>query len=106
LLNYDVYVNVVGGMKPDSTSTDLGVALAVYSSATSKISKTKTFALGEVGLTGDLRSIRNGDKIIQEAQRLGYERVIIPNGSYKSDGKDIEIVKVKSINEAIKEYFK
>ena len=106
LLNYDVYVNVVGGMKPDSTSTDLGVALAVYSSATSKISKTKTFALGEVGLTGDLRSIRNGDKIIQEAQRLGYERVIIPNGSYKNDGKDIEIVKVKSINEAIKEYFK
>jgi len=106
MINYDVYVNVVGGMKPDSTSTDLAVALAIYSSATSKVSTIKAVALGEVGLTGDLRAVRNWEKIIIEAQRLGYEKVIIPKGESKEKYEGIEICKVKSIGEAIENYFK
>ncbi len=78
LLNYDVYVNVVGGMNTGSTATDLAVALAIYSSFKGKTSSRRIVAVGEVGLTGHLRSIPNTDKIVQEAVRLGYEAVILP----------------------------
>ncbi|MBR7088728.1 MAG: DNA repair protein RadA [Mogibacterium sp.] len=78
LLNYDVYVNVVGGMNTGSTATDLAVALAIYSSFKGKTASRRIVAVGEVGLTGHLRSIPNTDKIVQEAVRLGYEAVILP----------------------------
>lgn len=74
----DVYVNIVGGLKPDSTSVDLAVALAVISSVKGILPACRTVALGEVGLTGDLRSIRDADKIAAEAGRMGYERIILP----------------------------
>ena len=79
LLNYDVYVNVVGGMNTGSTATDLAVALAIYSSFRDKTASRRIVAVGEIGLTGQLRSISNADKIIQEAVRLGYEAVILPD---------------------------
>lgn len=78
MINQDVYVNVVGGMKPDSTSVDLGVALAVYSSMRGIACQKTTIAIGEVGLTGDLRSVQNADKIVMEAVRMGYEQIILP----------------------------
>lgn len=78
LLNQDVYVNVVGGLRPDSTSIDLGVALAVYSSIRDIVCPKRTLAIGEVGLTGDLRSVQNAEKIAIEASRMGYEQVIMP----------------------------
>ncbi|MBR2540134.1 MAG: DNA repair protein RadA [Mogibacterium sp.] len=83
LLNYDVYVNVVGGMNTGSTATDLAVALAIYSSFKGKAASRRIVAVGEVGLTGHLRSIPNSDKIIQEAIRLGYEAVILPDRNAK-----------------------
>ena len=78
LADYDVYVNVVGGLRPDSPATDLAVALAIYSSLRERTSPRRVVAVGEVGLTGMLRNIPNTDKIISEAQRLGYERIILP----------------------------
>ena len=83
LLDYDVYVNVVGGMNTGSTSTDLAVALAIYSSFKSRSSGRRAVAVGEVGLTGNLRSVPNADRIIQEAVRLGYEAVILPENNAK-----------------------
>ena len=78
MINQDVYVNVVGGMRPDSTSIDLGVALAVYSSMRGIAPSKRTLAIGEVGLTGELRSIQNAEKIVIEAARMGYEQIILP----------------------------
>lgn len=78
MINQDVYVNVVGGMRPDSTSIDLGVALAVYSSMRGVVCGKRTMAIGEVGLTGDLRSVQNAEKIVMEAVRMGYEQIILP----------------------------
>lgn len=78
LINQDVYVNVVGGMRPDSTSIDLGVALAVYSSLRGIVCGKRSLAIGEVGLTGELRSIQNAEKIVIEAARMGYEQIIMP----------------------------
>ena len=82
LSDKDVYVNIVGGMKPDSTSTDLAVALAIYSALFDKTSKQPSVAIGEVGLTGELRSVGTVDKIISEAERLGYKKLVVPFGNY------------------------
>ena len=89
LADYDVYVNVVGGLRPDSPATDLAVALAIYSSLRERTSPRRVVAVGEVGLTGMLRNIPNTDKIISEAQRLGYERIILPkkNAASSQSGK-------------------
>ncbi len=78
LINQDVYVNIVGGIRPEGTYTDLAVALAVYSSYSGKVLGSKTVALGEIGLTGDLRAVQNGEKILREAAKLGFERVVLP----------------------------
>lgn len=79
MINQDVYVNVVGGLKPDSTSVDLATALAVYSSLRGVRCPRRVIALGEVGLTGELRSTGNADKIAAEAARMGYEQIIVPS---------------------------
>lgn len=78
LINQDVYVNIVGGIKPEGTYTDLAVALAVYSSYRGKALGGKTIALGEIGLTGDLRAVQNSEKILREAAHLGFENIILP----------------------------
>ena len=128
LLNYDVYVNVVGGMNTGSTATDLAVALAIYSSFKGKASSRKIVAVGEVGLTGHLRSIPNTDKIVQEAVRLGYEAVILPERNARQSaesgkvnigdagravtitppgsdgGKGIRVIGASNIRDAIRSY--
>lgn len=107
LLNQDVYVNVVGGLKPEGTSIDLAVVLAIYSSYKGKTADNKTLAIGEVGLTGDVRAVRFADKIVKEAVRMGYERIIMPYSNAKIL-KDIpnkcNIIGVKNIIDAIKHF--
>lgn len=105
LIDFDVYANVVGGMKSDNTSTDLAVALAIYSSFKGVSSGKRVVAVGEIGLTGNLRSVPNTDKIVQEAIRLGYDSIILPKknaGQCKADG--ITIYGAENIREAIKYY--
>ena len=104
LLDYDVYVNVVGGMNTGSTSTDLAVALAIYSSFKSRSSGRRAVAVGEVGLTGNLRSVPNADRIIQEAVRLGYEAVILPENNAKQyrGGADIRVLGAANVSDAIR----
>ena len=104
LLDYDVYVNVVGGMNTGSTSTDLAVALAIYSSFKGRSSGRRAVAVGEVGLTGNLRSVPNADRIIQEAVRLGYEAVILPENNAKQyrGGADIRVFGAANVSDAIR----
>ena len=78
LVNQDVYINVAGGMRPEGTAPDLAVALAIYSSYKSVAASKRTLAIGEIGLTGELRSVQNTEKIWKEAARMGYEQVIMP----------------------------
>ncbi len=109
LSNEDVYVNVVGGLRPDSTSVDLGVALAVYSSVRGASPSARVVAVGEVGLTGGLRSIRNADRIAQEAARLGYDEVIMPRGNAARAAKELagaglRIVGCRDLSEAIRAF--
>lgn len=106
MINQDVYVNVVGGMRPDSTSIDLGVALAIYSSMRGIVAPKRTLAIGEVGLTGELRSIQNAEKIVIEAARMGYEQIILPKkNADRLKGKlpesDCRIVSAANLYDAI-----
>lgn len=76
--NSDVYVNIAGGLRPEGTSSDLAVAMAVYSSYRRIPLSSKTLFLGEISLTGDLRSISHADKIVKEAVRMGFDTIILP----------------------------
>ena len=100
----DVYVNVVGGLRPDSTSVDLGVALAIYSTMRGITPGRRVIAVGEVGLTGDLRSCQNADRIAAEAAKLGYTEIIMPARNAAKISKNdlgIKISGVKNIYEAV-----
>lgn len=104
LINQDVYVNIVGGLKPDGTSIDLAVALAIYSTCKGLKGSGKVLAIGEIGLTGDLRSIQNADKIVREAARLGFTKAIMPqkNAARLTDVPGgIKVVGVNNLREAI-----
>ena len=103
----DIYVNVVGGIRPEGTGTDIAVALAIYSSFKRVTPDSRTLALGEVGLTGDLRPVRNAEKIVKEAARLGYEQIIMPASNaekLKGGIKGCRIVGVRNITEAIRAF--
>ena len=111
LIDQDVYVNIVGGIKPEGTSTDLAVALAIHSTYRNIPVSKDVLALGEVGLTGDLRPVRNAEKIIKEAGRMGFKNILLPRSqasrliSEKEKlGTDIKITPVKNLTEAIKAY--
>lgn len=103
LINQDVYVNVVGGIRPEGTGTDLAAALAVYSSYKRAVPKKRILAVGEVGLTGDLRAVQNTEKIVKEAARLGYEQVIMPVRNAEKIGRQVDgcrVIGAKNIQEA------
>ncbi|MBR0373105.1 MAG: DNA repair protein RadA [Mogibacterium sp.] len=104
LLNHDVYVNVVGGMRPDSPAADLAVALAIFSSYRERTSPHKVVALGEVGLTGNLRAVRNADKIAAEAARLGYDTVILPTKNAALRVSGVRVVGADNLTDALKAF--
>lgn len=102
----DVYINIVGGLKLDDTAADLSVALALYSSLTDKVVSDKTIAFGEIGLGGELRTVSHAEQRISEAERMGFEKCILPAHALKTvdTGKySMKIVGVRSIKEAFKE---
>lgn len=102
--NCDAYINVVGGLRLDEPATDLSVALAMISSFKDTPIRDDTLVIGEIGLGGELRSVSNCEQRIKEAERLGFNRCIIPKHNLKtlSDGfkGNIEIVGARNVNEA------
>ncbi len=102
--NCDAYINVVGGLRLDEPATDLSVALALISSLKDTPIRDDTLVIGEIGLGGELRTVSYCEQRIKEAERLGFNRVIIPRHNLKtlSDGfkGDIEIVGARNVNEA------
>ncbi|MCQ4022056.1 MULTISPECIES: DNA repair protein RadA [unclassified Ruminococcus] len=102
--NTDAYLNIVGGLRLDEPAVDLAVAMALVSSLKDKPIDERTLAFGELGLAGEIRAVSHCGLRISEAQRLGFERCIVPYYSLKSINKsnytDIEIIGVKNIREA------
>lgn len=104
LSKQDVYVNVIGGVEISEPAADLGIALAVATCARDVVVDSHTVIIGEIGLSGEIRAVNNIEKRINEAQKLGFKKAIIPsaNGTFdKSACKGIEIVRVKRLIDAI-----
>lgn len=78
LFDQDIFVNVAGGVKVSETACDLGVCAAIASSLKDVPVKPKTALIGEVGLLGELRNVREVEKRIAEAKKLGYNHIIVP----------------------------
>ena len=100
----DVYLNVVGGIKINEPSIDLGIMLATASSFKNVPIPKDMIIIGEVGLTGEVRRINLIEKRLKEAEKLGFKSCIIPE-SNKKDLKDnykLDIIGVRNIGEAMK----
>jgi DNA repair protein RadA/Sms len=79
----NVFVNIAGGIRITEPAADLAVCVAIASSLTEKVIDNQAIILGEVGLGGEIRSVGQIDKRIQEAEKLGFKSVIIPSGNEK-----------------------
>ncbi|GAA6168096.1 DNA repair protein RadA [Sessilibacter corallicola] len=98
----DVFVNVVGGVKVSETSSDLALLLAVVSSFRDQTLSQDLIAFGEVGLSGEIRPVPNGQERVREAFKHGFKRAIVPAANCPKTGIDgIELVPVKRLSDAI-----
>ena len=100
---FDAYINVIGGLRLDEPGADLPVILAVASSYRDRPIADDMVAIGEVGLTGEIRSVSHMNQRLQEVARLGFKQCIIPKGgSEKLEiPKDLTVYRVKNLWEAI-----
>jgi DNA repair protein RadA/Sms len=102
--NQDAYVNIVSGIKVNEPAADLGIALAVASSYKNVPISKDLVAIGEIGLTGEVRSVSSVEKRIKEAEKLGFKTCIVPENSKKQLKIEtkINIIGVKDVREALK----
>ncbi|MDD2235484.1 MAG: DNA repair protein RadA [Desulfitobacteriaceae bacterium] len=101
----DAYVNIVGGIKIQEPALDLAIAMALASSLKNRPCLPHLVVMGEVGLTGEIRSIPFVGKRLQEAKKLGFSHCMIPKGSMTGSAmppkKELEVIEVKTLKEAL-----
>lgn len=102
--NYDAYINIVSGIKIDEPAIDLGIALAIASNFKNVPLPKDLVAIGEIGLTGEIRSVNSIEKRVKEADKMGFKTCIIPESSRKQIKYkgNINVIGVKEIREALK----
>ena len=100
----DVYLNIVGGIKVNEPALDLGIVLVTASVFKNISIKEDVVAIGEVGLTGEIRSVNMIEKRIKEAEKLGYKTCIIPESNKKllKEKFNLDIIGAKNIIDAMK----
>ena len=97
---------MIGGIKVTEPAADLGIALAIVSSFKDLSPKESTIVIGEIGLSGELRRVQNITKRIDEAQKMGFSKAIIPNLQSKEiQNSEIKVIGVSNLKEAINIYF-
>ena len=102
----DVFVNIIGGLRINEPSMDLGIALAIASSFRNIPVDASVVVTGEIGLTGELRTVSFIEKRIMECEKLGFKKMVIPKGNYLEEFKKdyrIELVPVYNLRQAIRE---
>jgi DNA repair protein RadA/Sms len=98
----DIYVNAAGGVRVTEPAIDLPIALAIVSSLKNKPIDTRTLALGEIGLAGEVRSVDQVEQRIKEAEKLGFKAALVPKANLKEKPKSkIEQIGVAGVREAI-----
>ncbi len=102
LFDQDVYLNVVGGLRIDEPSADLAAALAILSSMRDRPLPGDLVVVGEVGLSGELRSVGQLEKRLREADKLGFARALAPRtpGTHISKDLGLEVLSVSTLREA------
>ena len=104
LAGSDCYVNIAGGIKLNDPSADLGIALAIAGSFRNKAVDQSTCIIGEIGLAGEIRGVRNIMQRIREAEKMGFTECVIPRSNYDSKAIEkltIKVTPVGSVNEAL-----
>ena len=103
----DAYVNVTGGMKVQEPAIDLGIVLAIVSGFRNKALSPKMLAFGEIGLSGEVRAVSMAAQRVAEAERLGFETVIVPWVCAQDCRRNssMEIIGVKTVQDVIDRFF-
>lgn len=99
--NSDVFASIAGGLKISDTGTDLALALALVCNHLGIALPPHTIVIGELGLSGEIRSVSQTDLRIKEAERLGFERIILPAAAKTSKSTKIEIIRFGRLEEAV-----
>ncbi|MBC7185705.1 MAG: DNA repair protein RadA [Calditrichaeota bacterium] len=102
---FDVFVNVAGGVRLDEPAADLGIAVAVASSMQNKVVDPQAIVVGEVGLGGEVRAVAHLDKRLAEAQRMGFQRAVVPHSSMRATRRvaGVAVTGVERVEQALKE---
>jgi len=102
----DVFVNVAGGLRLDDTGSDLGIAVAILSSYENIALPKFTAFVGEIGLSGEIRAVSRIEQRISEAEKLGFDEMILASGNLKNEVKStMKLVGVKNIMEVAEYVF-
>ncbi len=109
LIAKDVFLNIAGGIKVNDTAIDLAVICAILSSNIDTAVRNKVCMTGEVGLSGEVRPVSRLEQRIIEAEKLGFEQMIVPQSGFKNiDTKrfNLELIPVGNVGQAFKALFK
>lgn len=102
MVNQDVFVNIVGGMKVTETAADLSILLAVLSSYRDRPVCRDWVVFGEIGLAGEVRPVQNGEERLHEAVKHGFNRAIVPKSNVPKGGVEgMEVIGVLTLQEAL-----
>lgn len=101
---YDVFVKIAGGLRIDDPAIDLGISAAIYSSYLNQPLNNQAVYIGEIGLNGQVRSVSQLEKRVEEAVRLGFHSVYIPawENLKMPKSKDFQVQPMKNISELLK----
>jgi len=101
---YDVFVNIAGGVRVDEPAVDLGIATSIISSLRDRSIDSQIVAVGEIGLGGEVRTVSQIEKRVQEAAKLGFQRILLPKNNLKGllRSNGIELVGIERIEDAVK----
>ena len=106
LSDHDVFINVVGGIKVSETSADLPMALALYSSFRDQPLSSKMVCFGEVGLSGEIRPVTDGEQRLREAAAHGYTSALVPGANAPRKAiAGLKVIPVNSISTALEKIF-
>lgn len=102
LSNEDIFINVIGGIKIEEPSADLAVAVAMASSFKNRPVKENTVIIGEVGLAGEVRSVSQLERRVQEAAKLGFLRAVVPEHNISDiNVSSIKVIGVCNVSQAV-----
>ncbi|MEP7146143.1 MAG: DNA repair protein RadA [bacterium] len=104
----DIFLNIAGGVKVDEPAIDLAVAISIFSSFKDIPVGSETVVLGEVGLSGEVRTISYVERRITEASKLGFKKIIVPKGNFKNLNPKkftVDVIGVERINDTVDKLF-